>query len=67
MYTYDEIYSASLKYFEDDELAAGVFAGKYSLADRSGMFHEKTPEDMHKRLASEFSRISQPAKLRRDI
>ena len=57
MYTYDEVYKASLEYFEGDELAAGVFAGKYSLTDRDGMFYEKTPEDMHMRLASEFARM----------
>ena len=57
MYTYDEVYSASLEYFEGDELAAGVFAGKYSLSDRDGVFYERTPEDMHKRMAVEFARI----------
>jgi len=57
MYTYDDVYKSSLQYFKGDELAAGVFAGKYALADRNGSFYEKTPEDMHKRLASEFSRI----------
>ena len=40
-----------LKYFNGDELAANVWQGKYA---QEG---EKTPDDMHKRLAKEFARI----------
>lgn len=56
-YTYDQVVDASLEYFKGDSLAAEVFAGKYALRDPSGNIHEKTPEDMHRRLAKEFARI----------
>ena len=57
MYTYEEVYKSSLEYFKNDSLAANVFAGKYALSDRDGNFYEKTPDDMHRRLAKEFARI----------
>ena len=56
-YTYQQVRDASIEYFKGDELAAEVFAGKYPLKDNKGNFYEKTPNDMHKRLASEFARI----------
>jgi len=56
MYTYDEVYKASLDYFNGDELAAKVFVDKYALRN-NGDFFEKTPDDMHRRLAREFHRI----------
>jgi len=56
-FTYDEVYEASLDYFRGDELAAGVFVGKYALKDLNGKYYEKTPNDMHRRLAKEFARI----------
>jgi len=59
MYEYQEALSASIEYFNGDELAASVFVGKYALQDATGNYLESTPEDMHKRLASEFSRIEQ--------
>lgn len=55
--TYDEAFNASKKYFNDDVLAAKVFVDKYALRDKANNFYEKTPDDMHKRLAKEFSRI----------
>jgi ribonucleoside-diphosphate reductase alpha chain len=57
MATYDEVFSESLKYFKGDELAASVFATKYALQDVEGNFLETTPDQMHRRLASEFARI----------
>ena len=57
MHTYDEVYQASLEYFGGDELAASVFASKYSLPTLDGGLLEMTPADMHKRIAGEFSRI----------
>jgi ribonucleoside-diphosphate reductase alpha chain len=57
MYSYDEVYSATLKYFDGDDLAANVFVTKYALKDKEGNYLEKTPDDMHKRLAREFARI----------
>ena len=56
-YTYDEAYHASLDYFMGDELAARVWATKYSLKDSFGHLYEKTPDDMHHRIASEIARI----------
>jgi ribonucleoside-diphosphate reductase alpha chain len=57
VYTRDEAFSASLKYFNGDELAASVFVDKYALKDLSGRLLELTPSDMHRRLAKEFARV----------
>ena len=56
-YTFDEAYEASVKYFGGDELAARVWVSKYALKDSDGNIYERTPADMHHRLASELSRI----------
>jgi ribonucleoside-diphosphate reductase alpha chain len=56
-YTYEEAISASLEYFNDDQIAANVFVTKYALQNEKGKYLELTPDDMHKRLASEFARI----------
>lgn len=47
----------SLKYFDGDTLAAGVFVDKYALKTPAGDILEATPDDMHRRLAKEFARI----------
>jgi ribonucleoside-diphosphate reductase alpha chain len=57
MYNKQEVLDASLKYFKGDELAANVFMTKYALKNKQGTYEEVTPDDMHKRLASEFARI----------
>jgi len=57
LYTFEEVIEASKEYFGGDELAANVFATKYALTDAKGSFLEKTPDDMHKRIAREFARI----------
>ncbi len=57
MHKYEEAFKASLEYFNGDELATSVFLGKYALQDDEGNYLEKTPGDMHKRLAGEFARI----------
>jgi ribonucleoside-diphosphate reductase alpha chain len=56
-YTFDEAYKASLDYFKGDELAAKVFVNKYALKDAFGNIFEKSPDDMHHRLASEVARV----------
>ena len=56
-YTYDEAYEATLKYFDGDELAARVWVNKYALKDSFGHIFEKTPTDMHWRIANELARI----------
>lgn len=58
-YTHEQVIQASTDYFQGDELAASVFAGKYALQDSEGNYLEVDPSDMHKRLASEFARIEQ--------
>ena len=56
-YAFEEAYEASLKYFNGDELAARVWVNKYALKDSYGNIYEKSPEDMHWRLANEVARI----------
>ena len=56
-YSFDEAFKASLKYFKGDELAARVWVNKYALKDSQGSIYELTPDDMHRRLASEIGRI----------
>ena len=57
IYTNDEAFKASLEYFKGDELAARVWVNKYALKDSYGNLFERTPDDMHHRLASEIHRI----------
>ncbi len=56
-YSYDEAYTASLSYFDGDALAAQVWVSKYALKDSDGNIYERTPDDMHHRLARELARI----------
>ena len=56
-YTFDEAYEASKEYFGGDELAARVWANKYALKDSFGNLYERTPDDMHHRIADEIVRI----------
>lgn len=58
-YTSDEAYQASLEYFRGDDLAARVWVNKYALKDSFGAIYEGTPNDMHRRIASEIARIEQ--------
>lgn len=57
VYSYNEAYEASLKYFNGDELAARVWVNKYAVKDSFGNIYEKSPRDMHWRLANEIARI----------
>ena len=56
-YTYDEAYKASIDYFGGDELAARVWVNKYAMKDSFGAIYEKSPEDMHWRIANEIARV----------
>lgn len=56
-FTLEEIKNASLVYFKGDDLATKVWATKYALKDSFGNTYELTPDDMHRRLAGEISRI----------
>jgi ribonucleoside-diphosphate reductase alpha chain len=57
VYSHEEAVDASIQYFKGDELAARVWANKYALKDSFGNLYEKTPDDMHRRLAREIHRI----------
>jgi ribonucleoside-diphosphate reductase alpha chain len=50
---------ASQEYFKGDQLAARVWINKYALKDSDGNLYELTPDDMHRRIAKEISRIEQ--------
>lgn len=56
-YTTDEVRAAASQYFKGDDLAADVWMNKYSLKDSHGLIYEKTPDEMHRRIAREFARI----------
>ena len=56
-YSYDEAYNASLEYFKGDELAARVWVNKYAVKDSFGNIYEKSPEDMHWRIANEVASV----------
>ena len=56
-YSYDEAFSASLDYFNGDELAARVWVNKYAMKDSFGNIYESSPRDMHWRIANEIARI----------
>ena len=56
-YSFDEAQDATLRYFNGDELAARVWVTKYALKDSFGNIYEKTPADMHHRIAKELARI----------
>lgn len=57
IYSYEEAFNASCEYFRGDELAARVWVNKYALKDSFGNIYEKTPDDMHRRIARELARI----------
>ncbi len=56
-YTYEEALAESIIYFRGDELAANVWINKYAIKDSFGNIYEKSPDDMHRRMASEIARM----------
>ena len=62
VYSHDDAVEASIGYFRGDELAARVWANKYALKDSFGNLYEKTPDDMHHRIAREIHRIEKKYK-----
>lgn len=56
-YSNDEVFRTTLRYFKGDDLATRVWINKYALKDSEGNLYERSPEDMHKRLAREMARI----------
>ena len=67
-YTKDQVFDATKIYFCGNELATSVWISKYALKDSDGNFLEKTPDDMHARMATEFARIEHefPSKKHKD-
>ena len=57
VYSYDEAFEQTLKYFNGDELAARVWVNKYAMKDSFGNIYEQSPTDMHWRIANEIARI----------
>ena len=56
-YSFEEAFQTSLKYFDGDELAARVWVNKYAMKDSYGNIYERSPEDMHRRIAKEITRV----------
>ncbi len=56
-YSFDEAFQAAREYFKGDELAAKVWVNKYALKDSYSKIYEKSPDDMHLRIAKEIARI----------
>ena len=61
-FAFEEAYEEALKYFAGDELAARVWVNKYSMKDSFGNIYEKSPKDMHWRIANEIARIEKKYK-----
>src|SRR5690606_37296957 len=57
VFTAEEVKQAALEYFSGDELAATTWMNKYAVKNEQGQFTEKTPADMHRRMAREFARM----------
>lgn len=56
-YSSEEAFAAALDYFSGDDLAARVWLTKYALKDSEGNIYEKSPADMHNRIANEIARV----------
>ena len=56
-YDYQDVLEACLSYFNNDELAATTWINKYCLKDNKGNYLEKSPDQMHMRMAEQFGRI----------
>lgn len=54
-----------LAYFGGDELAASTWLDKYAMKGKNGQLLEKSPEEMHRRLAAAF--LSAEQKLSKDL
>ena len=56
-YDFSDALQKATAYFNGDSLAAGVWVNKYALKDSDGNLYERSPEDMHRRIAREIARI----------
>ena len=61
-FSFDEAFQTTLSYFGGDELAARVWVNKYAMKDSFGNIYEKSPVDMHWRIANEVARIEKKYK-----
>ncbi len=57
IFSHDAAVETAIKYFNGDEMAAKVWVSKYALKDSFGRIFELSPDDMHRRIASEIARI----------
>ncbi len=58
-YSFDDVLEWTTQYFGGDTLAANVWINKYALKDSQGSIFERTPDDMHRRIAREIARMEQ--------
>ncbi len=65
---YNEAVAESKRYFDGDDLAATVWVSKYALKDSFGNIYERSPREMHERIADEIARIERkyPSPLSRE-
>ncbi|MEI6764469.1 MAG: adenosylcobalamin-dependent ribonucleoside-diphosphate reductase [Bacteroidota bacterium] len=56
-YKFDDALAATIEYFKGDTLAANVWLNKYALKNSAGDLFERTPDDMHRRIAREIARV----------
>jgi len=66
-YPYEQVLKAAVAYFNGDELAGTTWMNKYAMKDFYGEFVEKSPDDMHRRMAKEFGRIEADYKLKYNL
>ena len=57
VFTHEEAMAAATEYFQGDTLAASVWLNKYALKDSWGKIYERSPDDMHRRIARELARM----------
>ncbi len=62
-FDYEEVLKKCMAYFKGDDLAATTWMNKYAMKTEDGKFLELTPEDMHRRMATEFARIEKKYKV----
>lgn len=56
-YTYEEALEEALDYFDGGEIEASAFLNKYALKTLDGRYVERTPDEMHRRIAKELARM----------
>lgn len=59
IFNHETVLKESKKYFNDDDLSATTWINKYAVKASNGKYLEKSPDDMHRRMAREFARIEE--------